>query len=61
MRVKAKTRSGEREVRVRLAENPEVELVTFEQADRSVSREAEAFRKAWLGSKAKHTLPDVSN
>lgn len=59
IRLKVRTRAGEREVQVRLGEDPRLELVTFEQAGRSASPAALAFRQAWLGSKALHTLPDI--
>jgi predicted metalloprotease with PDZ domain len=36
-----------------LAENPELGIVTFEEAGRTVTPEMRAFREAWLGSKAK--------
>ncbi len=60
VRVKVRTRAGEHEVNIRLGQNPELELVTFEQAGRNTTPAIEAFRKAWLGSKALHPLPDIN-
>ena len=37
---------------LRLAEDPRLEVVTFERAGRPVSAEIRRFREAWLGSKA---------
>lgn len=34
-----------------LAENPELEVLTYEQADKEVTEQMKAFRKSWLGSK----------
>ncbi len=53
-------RAGTRKFGVRLAEDPQWEIVTFEKADREVSPQIEAFRKAWLSSKAIHPLPDIN-
>lgn len=58
-RLRILTRAGEREVGVLLAEDPELELVTFEEAGQAVPPAAEALRKAWLSSKAIHSLPDI--
>lgn len=49
-----KTRDGERTVTVRLAEDPELELVADERAGKPVSKAAESFRRSWLSSKAIH-------
>lgn len=38
---------------VDMIENPRMQVVTYEQAGKTVSPEMEAFRKAWLGSKWK--------
>ena len=59
VRVEAATRAGIQTLDVQLGEDPQLELVTFEQAGRDVSPQIEAFRKAWLSSKALHALPDI--
>ncbi len=46
-------------VQLALAENPNMELVTFEEAGRPVTPEISAFRQNWLGSKALHPLPAI--
>jgi len=56
---KANTREGNRTVAVTLIEDPTVELVTFESAGKPVTPQIEAFRKAWLSSKALHPLPKI--
>lgn len=38
---------------VMLAENPELEVLTYEQAGKTLTDEVEAFRQDWLGSKVK--------
>ncbi len=60
LRLKVRTRAGERETSLVLGENPELEIVTFEDAGRTVTPQIEAFRRAWLGSKALHKLPDIN-
>jgi hypothetical protein len=40
-------------------ESPNVQIVTYESLRLAVSREAEAFRKGWLGSKAMQPLPKL--
>ncbi len=60
LRLKVRTRTGERETHLTLEENPELEIVTFEDAGRAVTGEAAVFRRAWLGSKALHKLPDIN-
>lgn len=52
-------RDGPRDVQLTLAENPALELVTFERAGRPVTPEISAFRQAWLASKALHPLPAI--
>ncbi len=54
-----RTRSGERSVDVLLAEDPTLEIATFEQAKQSLSPQAAQFRQAWLSSKAIHPLPHI--
>lgn len=36
---------------VTLTENPELEVLTYEQADKEMTEEMKAFRESWLGSK----------
>ncbi len=59
LRLKVRTRGGDRETSLVVGENPELEIVTFEDAGRTVTPEVEAFRRAWLGSKALRKLPDI--
>jgi predicted metalloprotease with PDZ domain len=49
----------EKEVEVRLIEDPNVELVTYEQGGSSLTAGITAFRQSWLGSKALHSLPKL--
>jgi len=44
-------RAGRREATLAIAENPAVQVTTFEDAGRTPSAEQLAFRAAWLGSK----------
>ena len=37
---------------IKLANNPAVEVVTFEKAGLTITPQIEAFRKSWLNSKA---------
>ncbi len=46
-------RAGRRESRIRVAENPAVQVVTFEEAGRIPSPAQLAFRQAWTSSKVK--------
>ncbi len=55
--LRVQTRAGEHDVHVTLLEDPQLELVTFEEAGRTVTPEMKLFREAWLGSKAIHPLP----
>ena len=57
VRLRVQTRGGEREAEVRLEEDPQLELATFENGGQALTPAVEAFRKAWLGSKALHPLP----
>jgi len=59
VRLDVETRIGEKHVEITLAENPNLEIVTFEQAQQGLSREAAQFRQAWLSSKAIHALPHI--
>ncbi|MBV9937023.1 MAG: M61 family metallopeptidase, partial [Acidobacteriaceae bacterium] len=61
VKLKVRTRAGERQGEVVLGEDPQLELVTFEQAGRAVTPDIAAFRKAWLGSKALHPLPQMES
>lgn len=57
--LRVRTHTGERNVALVLAEDPQLELVTFEQAGKPTTPEIIAFRQSWLGSKALHPLPKV--
>ena len=61
VKVKVRTRAGEKQVEVTLREDPQLELVTFEQAGRTITPEITSFRKAWLSSKAPHPLPPMES
>ena len=61
VQLKLRTRAGEKQVEVTLGENPELELVTFEQAGQTVTPDITAFRQRWLGSKALHPLPKMED
>ncbi len=52
MRLTYEQRGRKGKVKVRLEEEPGLELVTFETAGRDVTAEVREFRKSWLGSKA---------
>jgi predicted metalloprotease with PDZ domain len=58
-KVKAETRAGRKDVEITVAESPALELVTYEEALKPVTPEMQAFRDAWLGSKAVHPLPKL--
>jgi PDZ domain-containing secreted protein len=45
--------SGQRTTTIAIAENPNLETVTFEDAGKTPSAEQLAFRNKWLASKAK--------
>ena len=45
-------RDGRRELSVTLAESPEVEIVTYEEAKMPVNDAIRTFRAAWMASKA---------
>ncbi len=53
------TRTGRKQVAITWAQAPDVEIVSFEQAERQVTPEIAAFRDAWLGSKALRPLPKI--
>jgi predicted metalloprotease with PDZ domain len=57
--LRVQTRAGERDAHVTLAEDPQLEIVTFEEAGQAVTPEIKGFREAWLGSKALHPLPKL--
>jgi predicted metalloprotease with PDZ domain len=57
--LRVQSRRGEHDAHLTLAEDPRVELVTFEEAGRAVTPEVKAFREAWLGSTAIHPLPKL--
>jgi predicted metalloprotease with PDZ domain len=48
-----KNRTGDHETTVTLAENPYLEIVTYEKAGKEVTKEQQDFRNAWLSSKVK--------
>ncbi len=54
-----RTRAGERDAHVKLIEDPQVELLTLEEAGQAVTPEMKSFRETWLGSKALHPLPKI--
>jgi predicted metalloprotease with PDZ domain len=51
------TRAGRTDRRITLVEDPQLELVTVEEAGQAVTPAIKAFREAWLGSKALHPFP----
>ncbi|SNC67174.1 Predicted metalloprotease, contains C-terminal PDZ domain [Hymenobacter gelipurpurascens] len=53
VQVEVKARDGVRTVPVTLMEDPTLEVVTYEQAGKPVSKAQKKFRAAWLSSKAK--------
>jgi predicted metalloprotease with PDZ domain len=53
MNVVFEGRAGRREVSVAVAENPAVQVATFEDAGRTPTAAQLAFRAAWIGSKVK--------
>ena len=58
-RLQVEGRSGRRNVGITWQNSPSVEVVTFETIKQPVTPEIKAFRKAWLGSKAIHSLPKL--
>lgn len=48
------SRGGARKATVAVAEDPALEIVTFEKAGVDLSGEIKSFRESWLGSKAMH-------
>jgi predicted metalloprotease with PDZ domain len=48
-----KNRTGLHDTEITLEESPAVEVVSFEKAGKSLSKDQETFRTAWLSSKAK--------
>jgi predicted metalloprotease with PDZ domain len=52
VRMDVAQRGTRREVAVRLAENPEMQVVTYESAGMPVNDAIRAFRRGWLGSRA---------
>ena len=59
--LRVQSRAGERDAHVTLSEDPQLELVTFEEAGQAITPEVKAFRVAWLGSKAIHPLPKLGS
>jgi predicted metalloprotease with PDZ domain len=55
--LQVETRSGKRSVDLRLTQSPALEVVTYEEAGRTVTPEMKKLRKEWLSSKALHPLP----
>jgi predicted metalloprotease with PDZ domain len=52
VKLKAVTRSGEKEVEVTLQQDPRVEVVSNEHLGKEVTAKMKKFREAWLASKA---------
>ncbi|RPD45416.1 M61 family peptidase [Hymenobacter sediminis] len=52
IQVEARARDGVRTVPVTLQENSDLEVLPYEQASRSLTKDQKKFREAWLGSKA---------
>ncbi len=59
VRLQVQRREGERTVDVLLAENPALEVVTYERAGQAITSQVAEFREAWLSSKALHPLPHI--
>jgi predicted metalloprotease with PDZ domain len=57
VKLKVQTRTGSKTTEVTLAEDPTLEIVTYEKAGLPLSPEQKAFRDQWLKSKALHELP----
>jgi len=57
--LKVDGRAGKTDVEVTLTESPAMEVVTFEKAGKTLSKEQVALREQWLSSKAVHPLPEV--
>jgi predicted metalloprotease with PDZ domain len=53
IRIDYQNRTGAHQTVVTVAENPTLEVVTFESANQSLTPQQEAFRKSWLSSKIK--------
>ncbi|RYZ98220.1 MAG: M61 family peptidase [Sphingobacteriaceae bacterium] len=51
--IKYKNRTGSHDAVITLEENPYYEVITFEKAGMTLSKDQEAFRNAWLQSKVK--------
>jgi predicted metalloprotease with PDZ domain len=51
--IKYKNRTGQHDTTIVLEENPYFEVVTFEKAGKTLTKDQEAFRNAWLQSKVK--------
>jgi predicted metalloprotease with PDZ domain len=54
-------RAGRKPVQITWAQAPDVEIVPFEKAGRSVTPQITAFREAWLSSKALRPLPKIDS
>jgi len=48
-----KNRTGAHQTTITLAENPYLEIVTFEKAGQTLTTEQQDFRNKWLSSKVK--------
>jgi predicted metalloprotease with PDZ domain len=59
VKLRVESRGGQKDVDLTVGESPAVEVVTFEEAQKSVTPEIAAFREAWLSSKAVHPLPKL--
>jgi predicted metalloprotease with PDZ domain len=52
-------RDGSHDVQVTLAENPNLQLVTFESLGKALTPDITSFRQSWLASKSLHPLPSI--
>jgi predicted metalloprotease with PDZ domain len=57
VKLTAETRAGSKTTQVTLAEDPALEIVTYEQAGLALTPGQKTFRENWLKSKALHDLP----
>ncbi len=57
--LKVESRGGNRDVDVIWSESPALEIVTYEEAGRTLMPEMASFREAWLSSKALRPLPKL--
>lgn len=55
--LQVETRTGKRSLELRFTQSPALEVVTYEEAGRTVTQDMEKLRREWLSSKALHPLP----